>query len=950
MGLSNSLYASISGLSTMGNAMSVLGDNVANVNTIAFKSSRATFQDVLSQSLATAAGSAQVGRGVTLSTVDGLFAQGSFETTSTPTDLAIGGDGFFMLRAAGSAQADMYTRAGEFRFNTEGNLISPAGAFVQGWTINSTSGEIEGTIGDILLGKSTPPVATTQIDIIVNVDSRKNNETNESRLYEAWDGRNTAAAVPTDPIAAAAYEYTSAIKIYDSKGAAHDISIYFDRTTLDNQWEFLITCEPSEDHRTLNDGLDTAGNLDGTNDELSIYAPDTTFNYANHKGAGALLYGVIDFSVSGEIDRMWAWRVPPDGKVDPASNENRLVLGTTDQYYSFESNFTGATVNQAIALNFGARYSGQSTDITQILVSDDGARSTSGGANFITKETLWSSVYDSAGVQVTSGDSFYFAGYDNDGTAVSGIYTVDTTDKVQALLTALDSTFGCTATIDAQGRIRMTDKTGGASGMYVTDFTLVSANNATPFGGGALVGNHARISGGGTNNFFTTDGTTPATSASALLNTLRDDSNVLIVNGDQFQFTGTDVTGAAATANFTVGAASTVQDLLNFLEDLYDNAAVDSSYLTNNTVTATLGSDGRIRIVDNTGGTGMGITLTATVGGASRPLGANASVFAAQTIYATQVNVSSSKQQVVSQGRAVTTATGNEPVITASTDWANVYDTTGSGDAVANGDTFTFTGQRGDGTAVSATFTVGTNYGPPLTAVSGSVVDLLSWLEDQFDAEAAIDGAGRLVLSDRRADEAATGGYTSSLAISAVAYGAGTPNLFGTATFDTIVSDGASEDGSRQGDTVSIEFTTEALASTQYANSSTTIFQDQDGFAAGFLQSVAVDTGGIITGNYSNGQVLKKAQVALASFNNTQGLRKEGGNIFRETTESGAPVTGAPGTNGLGSIAPNSLEQSNVDLGTEFVKLITTQRGFQANSKVITTTDEMLNDLINIKR
>ncbi|HSR36468.1 MAG TPA: flagellar hook-basal body complex protein, partial [Desulfurivibrionaceae bacterium] len=88
----------------------------------------------------------------------------------------------------------------------------------------------------------------------------------------------------------------------------------------------------------------------------------------------------------------------------------------------------------------------------------------------------------------------------------------------------------------------------------------------------------------------------------------------------------------------------------------------------------------------------------------------------------------------------------------------------------------------------------------------------------------------------------------------------------------------------------------------------------------------------------------------LASFNNTQGLRKEGGNIFRETTESGAPVTGAPGTNGLGSIAPNSLEQSNVDLGTEFVKLITTQRGFQANSKIITTTDEMLNDLINIKR
>ncbi|MFA6500119.1 MAG: flagellar basal body protein, partial [Desulfurivibrionaceae bacterium] len=71
MGVSSSLYASISGLSTMGNAMSVLGDNVSNVNTIAFKSSRATFQDVLSQSVATAAGAAQVGRGVTMTTIDG---------------------------------------------------------------------------------------------------------------------------------------------------------------------------------------------------------------------------------------------------------------------------------------------------------------------------------------------------------------------------------------------------------------------------------------------------------------------------------------------------------------------------------------------------------------------------------------------------------------------------------------------------------------------------------------------------------------------------------------------------------------------------------------------------------------------------------------------------------------------------------------------------------------
>jgi flagellar hook protein FlgE len=79
-------------------------------------------------------------------------------------------------------------------------------------------------------------------------------------------------------------------------------------------------------------------------------------------------------------------------------------------------------------------------------------------------------------------------------------------------------------------------------------------------------------------------------------------------------------------------------------------------------------------------------------------------------------------------------------------------------------------------------------------------------------------------------------------------------------------------------------------------------------------------------------------------------LYKVGSNLYRETRLSGDPITGKPGTNGLGSISPNSLEQSNIDIATEFVKMITTQRGFQANSKIITVTDQMLNELINLKR
>jgi flagellar hook protein FlgE len=137
---------------------------------------------------------------------------------------------------------------------------------------------------------------------------------------------------------------------------------------------------------------------------------------------------------------------------------------------------------------------------------------------------------------------------------------------------------------------------------------------------------------------------------------------------------------------------------------------------------------------------------------------------------------------------------------------------------------------------------------------------------------------------------------------------------------------------------------------TQYPIASTTNFQTQDGYPPGVLQNVTVSAEGIISGHYSNGQILNLYQITLANFNNPNGLTKEGSNLYSETIESGVAYTNAPGEGGLGKISANSLEQSNVDLATEFVKMIIAQRGYQANSRVITTTDEVLQELMNIKR
>lgn len=136
---------------------------------------------------------------------------------------------------------------------------------------------------------------------------------------------------------------------------------------------------------------------------------------------------------------------------------------------------------------------------------------------------------------------------------------------------------------------------------------------------------------------------------------------------------------------------------------------------------------------------------------------------------------------------------------------------------------------------------------------------------------------------------------------------------------------------------------------TQFNSDSVVLSQDQNGYGAGSLTGVEIDEEGIVTAVYSNGEMSKIAQLVLAKFQNRNGLRTAGSNLYTAGDEAGAARIGIPDPE-LGSIFTNSLELSNVDMGVEFVRMITVQRGFQANSKIITTVDELLGELINLKR
>lgn len=124
----------------------------------------------------------------------------------------------------------------------------------------------------------------------------------------------------------------------------------------------------------------------------------------------------------------------------------------------------------------------------------------------------------------------------------------------------------------------------------------------------------------------------------------------------------------------------------------------------------------------------------------------------------------------------------------------------------------------------------------------------------------------------------------------------------------------------------------------------------QNGYGSGTIQSIAVDQTGLISGTFSNGQTISLAQVALASFSNMNGLSKQGNNSWAETLASGSGSLGVAGTGGRGTVLGGNLELSNVDVAEEFTKLIVAQRGYQANGKVVTTADELLQETLNLKR
>ena len=277
MSLSSSLYSGISGLNANTNAMSVIGNNIANANTSGFKSGRANFSDVISQSLSSGSNPNQIGRGAQISSISNSFTQGSLESTSSATDLALEGDGFFIVN---DGLSSYYTRAGQFSADKNRNLVNTDGLTVQGWDSDS-NGNPTGAIKDInFANASATPQVTSSVTLNANLDSR-----------ETIAGAFNLA----DP--AGTSNFSSGLTVYDSLGNAHTVICYFSKTAA-NAWDWNAVVDGSELTSGLTE-IEASGTLSfTTSGELDTETTTVSdFNFAG----GSALNQVINFDFGDSL-------------------------------------------------------------------------------------------------------------------------------------------------------------------------------------------------------------------------------------------------------------------------------------------------------------------------------------------------------------------------------------------------------------------------------------------------------------------------------------------------------------------------------------------------------------------------------------------------------------------------------------------------------------------------
>ena len=224
MGITSAFFSATSGINATSRALTEIGNNSANAQTIGFKTRTVSFGDLFGANLGLGGSSSALveGRGVRVLGVDPSFTQGSLQTTSNALDLAIDGDGFFQVSDASGNP--FFSRAGQFNVDANGYIVSPAGLRLQGYQADAAGNISTGSVGDLVLTTTQQPgIVTTSVNMSGNL------------FAGAVAGTPTTAQLLADPSNPAVSQFSTGVRVYDSQGFGHDLTVYFTKTAA-NTW------------------------------------------------------------------------------------------------------------------------------------------------------------------------------------------------------------------------------------------------------------------------------------------------------------------------------------------------------------------------------------------------------------------------------------------------------------------------------------------------------------------------------------------------------------------------------------------------------------------------------------------------------------------------------------------------------------------------------------------
>lgn len=849
-----SLWSGVSGLQAHQVAMDVEGNNISNVNTTGFKYSRADFGTMFSQTvkIATAptdgrggSNPLQIGLGVSVSSTTRIHSQGPVQTTNKNTDVAINGDGFFMVSDDGGLTRYL-TRDGDFKLDAYGNFVNNAGFVVQGWNINWDNQTIDSSRSpqNIFIdpGMHIPAAKSTEVAIKANLNSGLNIGTSSRNLYalDSVHGWNNKTQRPEDE------NDTGTTQFYTTSKNAVEVT------------------EKGVDAGSLFNANGQGLNL---REGQGIWVSYADAKFTTDRANGANVF---------------------DPNLTVAQQNNVIFWGNKDISVTLDINLNG------------------------VRIQNDNIRSLDEAIAYINTFTAPTDTRDGTGVKAVKkadGSGIEFVNDNADGTT-DNMKNIDLTVNV-------GNSAGERNTINYDANTGVFSPQGG---------NLTTAQNDTDWIAGAAQAGQPQ--------------------------------NVKVVTAHKYIYSSNPVTippminpdgGPAFQPNN--GNRPTDPASANYWDAIQGSLknTTERTFRTTEDLRELLQRDARYGVDYN----GSGIIDNATP------------TFDANDInQAVKVVVTENGNFAISNANETSTIPANAGAGTnaATTDPKNMsFNITAYSNkqgTVSTNDAFTKIFKAFDGPLVIGN-QIKESEQLKLSAFSAGleIYDSLGskhTLEVQFVKQSTTQDGGNewqmIIRVPEPAEINTTGEGPTNIIVGTARFN----NDGSLASYTPRTINFSPNNGAAPNQQIKLSFGTsgsnDGLVSSNSA--STLTGQATDGYTSGNLKpdAIRVDDKGNILGEFTNGKTFAVAKIAMASVANNSGLEEIGGNLFKVTANSGNIVVGEAGTGGRGEMKTSALEMSNVDLSRSLTELIIIQRGYQANSKTISTSDQMLQTLIQLKQ